>query len=51
MDAARNHLADYLKRYPNAKEVRQNYARLLVTAKQYPLAREQMKILVDANPE
>ena len=50
MDAARNYLADYLKRYPNAKEVRQNYARLLVTAKQYPLAREQMKILVDANP-
>jgi tetratricopeptide (TPR) repeat protein len=50
MDAARNYLAGYLKRYPNAKEIRQNYARLLVASKQYPLAREQMKILVDANP-
>lgn len=50
VDAARNYLADYLKRYPNAKDIRQNYARLLAGAKQYSLAREQMKILVDTNP-
>lgn len=50
VDAARNYLADYLKRFPGAKDVRQNYARLLAGAKQYSLAREQMKILVDANP-
>jgi tetratricopeptide (TPR) repeat protein len=50
MSAARDYLAAYLKRYPNAKDIRQNYARLLAAGKQYPQAREQMKILVEANP-
>lgn len=50
IDKAREYLGDYLQRFPKARDVRQNYARLLAFAKQYPEARQQLKILVEAEP-
>jgi tetratricopeptide (TPR) repeat protein len=40
------YLADYLKRYPQSKDVRLNYARLLVNEKNYSEARKQFEVLL-----
>ena len=44
-DLALERLADYLRRYPNSKEARMNYARLLVSEKKYNEARVEFQIL------
>ncbi len=44
------YLAEYLKSYPKARDVRLNYARLLVNVKNYPEARKQFELLVAENP-
>jgi len=41
----------YLDQYPDAKEVRLQYARMLLDQKQYEWARDQFQILADENPE
>lgn len=43
-------LEGFLKSYPGAKDARLNYARLLVTARQYPEARKQFGILLGEAP-
>ena len=45
-----SYLGDYLKRYPKARDVRLNYARLLVNVKDYAEARKQFEALVAENP-
>jgi tetratricopeptide (TPR) repeat protein len=50
-DEATKFLADYLQANPKAKDVRLNYARLLVTAKRYAEARREFEILVEQNPQ
>jgi tetratricopeptide (TPR) repeat protein len=50
-DEALAFLGDYLKTHPNAKDVRLNYARLLVTMKRYPEARKQFEALVEQFPQ
>lgn len=50
-DDALAFLGDYLKTHPNAKDVRLNYARLLVTMKRYPEARKQFEALVEQFPQ
>ena len=50
MDRARDYLASYLQRFPKARDVRQSYSRLLAAARQYSAAREQLKVIVDAEP-
>ena len=40
------YLADYLKQYPRSKDVRLNYARLLVNEKNYNEARKQFEVLL-----
>ncbi|OGA37735.1 MAG: hypothetical protein A3G24_02750 [Betaproteobacteria bacterium RIFCSPLOWO2_12_FULL_62_13] len=45
------YLADYLKRYPQAKDARLNYARLLVNEKDYTEARKQFEVLVTDFPQ
>ena len=42
---AADYFHDYLNRYPKAKEVRLNYARLLVVEKDYPQARSEFQRL------
>jgi tetratricopeptide (TPR) repeat protein len=49
-EAAR-YLGDYLKSYPKARDVRLNYARLLVNVKDYAEARKQFELLVAENPD
>jgi tetratricopeptide (TPR) repeat protein len=44
-------LADYVARYPKAKDVKLNYARLLVTEKNYAEARKQFEALVNEYPQ
>lgn len=44
-------LAEYLKTYPQAKDVRLNYARLLVNEKKYAEARKQFELLLNAFPQ
>jgi predicted Zn-dependent protease len=44
-------LADFLKRYPKAREVRMAYARMLVDQKQYDRARGEFQILLKEQPE
>lgn len=44
-------LAEYLKTYPQAKDVRLNYARLLVNEKKYAEARKQFELLLSAFPQ
>jgi len=44
-------LGDYLKDHPKARDARLNYARLLVTAKNYPEARRQFELLVGEYPQ
>ena len=50
-DAAIAFLAEYLGAYPQAKDVRLNYARLLVAQKRYPEARKQFEALVEHFPQ
>jgi Tfp pilus assembly protein PilF len=50
-DEAIAFLAEYLKSYPQAKDVRLNYARLLVASKRYPEARKQFEVLVEQFPQ
>ena len=44
-------LHDFLAKYPDAREVRVQYARLLLDQKQYPQARTEFQSLADANPD
>jgi tetratricopeptide (TPR) repeat protein len=44
-------LAEYIARYPKAKDARLNYARLLVTQKEYAEARKQFEALVAEYPK
>ena len=44
-------LGEYLQKYPQARDVRLNYARLLVNAKDYPQARRQFELLVAEYPQ
>ena len=50
-DEAIDFLAGYLKSYPEAKDARLNYARLLVATKRYPEARKQFEVLVGQFPQ
>lgn len=50
-EEAIEYLGGYLKDHPNARDVRLNYARLLVNVKRYPDAREQFEALVKAYPQ
>ncbi len=50
-DEAIQYLAGYLETHPGARDVRLNYARLLVNAKRYAEAREQFEILVKDYPQ
>jgi tetratricopeptide (TPR) repeat protein len=43
-------LSEYLKRYPDSREVRLSYARLLVAQKQFAEARAEFQKLLDGNP-
>lgn len=45
------YLGEYLKSHPKARDVRLNYARLLVSAKQYAGARQQFEALVGEYPQ
>jgi tetratricopeptide (TPR) repeat protein len=49
-DAIR-YLGEYLETHPKARDVRLNYARLLVNTKQYPEARQQFEMLVNEYPQ
>jgi tetratricopeptide (TPR) repeat protein len=49
-ERATEYLAQFLAKYPNANEVRQNYARLLVAQKAYRAAREQFRISAKNQP-
>ena len=44
-------LGDYLQTYPQAKDARLNYARLLVAEKRLPEARKQFEVLVEQFPK
>jgi tetratricopeptide (TPR) repeat protein len=44
-------LGEYLQKYPQARDARLNYARLLVDAKNYPQARQQFELLVTEYPQ
>lgn len=44
-------LEHFLKEHPGAKDARLNYARLLVTVRQYPEARQQFGILLGEAPD
>ncbi len=50
-EEALRYLDEYLRDYPGARDARLNYARLLVTAKQYPEARRQFEVLVGEYPQ
>ena len=50
-DEAMRYLGEYLKTYPKARDVRLNYARLLVNAKNYAEARKQFEALVGEYPQ
>jgi tetratricopeptide (TPR) repeat protein len=50
-DEAAGYLGEYLQRYPKARDVRLNYARLLVNLKRYPDARKQFEALVAEYPD
>ncbi|MGH8647821.1 MAG: tetratricopeptide repeat protein, partial [Burkholderiales bacterium] len=45
------YLGEYLQDHPMARDARLNYARLLVTAKNYPEARRQFEVLVAEYPQ
>lgn len=44
------HYDDFLRRYPNANEVRMSYARVLASQKNFPAAREQFNTLIKNAP-
>lgn len=48
---ALQYLGDYLKTHPQAKDVRLNYARLLVNEKKFDEARKQFEALLRQHPE
>lgn len=48
--AAANQLADFLKRYPKANDVRTAYARMLVEQKQYEKARQEFEVQLKDQP-
>jgi len=50
-EEAVRYLEGYLQDYPQARDVRLNYARLLVAAKSYPEARRQFELLVGEAPQ
>jgi tetratricopeptide (TPR) repeat protein len=50
-DEALQFLAEYLKTYPQARDVRLNYARLLVNEKKFAEARKQFELLLNAFPQ
>jgi tetratricopeptide (TPR) repeat protein len=50
-EEALSYLAEYLKAQPGARDARLNYARLLVTTKNYPEARRQFEVLVAEYPQ
>jgi tetratricopeptide (TPR) repeat protein len=50
-EEALQYLSGYLKDYPKARDARLNYARLLVTTKNYPEARRQFEVLVGEYPQ
>ncbi|HET7635447.1 MAG TPA: tetratricopeptide repeat protein [Burkholderiales bacterium] len=50
-DAALHYLHDYLEQHPHAKTVRLAYARLLVTDRQYPQARNEFRTLLADHPD
>ncbi len=50
-EEARKFLGEYLQKYPQARDARLNYARLLVNAKDYPQARKQFELLVAEYPQ
>jgi len=50
-EEALRYLGGYLERYPKARDVRLNYARLLVNVKRYPEARKQFEALTAEFPE
>ena len=50
-DKAAAYLAQFLGKYPDANEVRQTYARLLVAMKSYLSAREQFKLAANRQPD
>ncbi|MGH8661431.1 MAG: tetratricopeptide repeat protein [Burkholderiales bacterium] len=50
-EEALRYLEDYLRDHPKARDARLNYARLLVTNKDYPEARRQFELLVGDYPE
>jgi len=43
-------LLEYIEQYPDAKEIRLQYARLLLDQKQFEKSRDQFQILSDENP-
>jgi len=50
-EEALGYLGEYLKNHPGARDARLNYARLLVTTKNYPEARRQFELLVGEYPQ
>jgi len=50
-EEALRYLGEYLKDHPKARDARLNYARLLVTTKNYPEARRQFEVLVGEYPQ
>ncbi|MGH8701663.1 MAG: tetratricopeptide repeat protein, partial [Burkholderiales bacterium] len=50
-EEALRYLGEYLQDHPKARDARLNYARLLVTVKNYPEARRQFEALVGAYPQ
>ncbi len=50
-DEAARFLAEYLQRQPKARDVRLNYARILVNAHKYPEARNQFELLTSEYPQ
>lgn len=50
-EEALRYLSEYLKDHPKARDARLNYARLLVTTKNYPEARRQFEVLVAEYPQ
>jgi tetratricopeptide (TPR) repeat protein len=50
-EEALSYLAEYLKDHPGARDARLNYARLLVTTKNFPEARRQFEVLVAEYPQ
>jgi len=47
---AAEYLAGFVQTYPGARDARAHYARMLINAKQLPQAREQYRILHEAQP-